>query len=259
MKALDLTLGVMSPFRAPWPWTVRLFGIGLLIAACPVLAQAPDDPDTGVQTQDREAERWALFINNDPEEERHVRNLHRAVHTLGQRFDLENTDLITVGPGDPRAGVPTASLPLNPASLATAIASFVSRGARPELFVLYITGHGEGEDGLYEYPLGERTLHAHEIAAALSRMLRPEHLVVIVDTCYSGMSLEAFAGLGARTTLISSTGSTKTSCSRFAAALWSALSHPNTDLFTAFQEAEQAQQEYLDKFPGRHPPQYEEH
>ena len=200
---------------------------------------------------------WALVINNDTEEERHAKNLGQAVEALSSRYGLRDHDLVSVGPGDRRAVGPSVGLPATGEGLGTAVAALSARGVHPDLLIVYMTGHGKDTpSGDFRYPLGHHQLTGQAIRALLHGVARPVRLIVIVDTCYSGLATRALKGLSDNATLVSSTGATVTSCKRFAHSLWHDLGDPNVSLEQAFDRAKLAHGHYLDKHPEWDPPDF---
>lgn len=194
------------------------------------------------QLQESRAITYALLINNDSNEERHLNNLKEGYKTLRSK-GVDACTIYVSSEGNRNENCEDSSLQLNyhatPGDVLSALYALRKRVTPKDTFFLYITGHGaEGTLALSEEgnSLEYSTLR-HQVEA-----LHPKLIIALSDQCYGGGLVEEFGKSSLKTIALSPTTSTSpTSCQFFTPYFWDALRTNGLDLngdkLTSLREA----------------------
>lgn len=192
--------------------------------------------------------KYAVLVNGDSEV-RHRDNIARAYSTL-RALGFAPQRIWVVSPPDRRNRLPKDSLRLAPApdNFWRVMDDLVNVLRPGDLLVIYGTGHGDAEEGhaLLELPSGE--LWASDLSEEVERY-RSDN-VVVMDQCFSGGFVDAFAHTQRRVIALSSVDRNhETDCTEFARIFWEAIARPGTSVRQAFDTALKAHREALDGDP----------
>lgn len=217
--------------------------IALWLAGCQ--SDRPAAPAGGAPPAPPQRLKYAVLVNGDSET-RHRDNIARAYSALRARgFAAER--IWVVSPPDRRNRLPKESLRVQPApdDFWRVMDNLVGVLQTGDLLVIYGTGHGDAEDGdaLLELRRGE--LWASDLSEEVERYRSDS--VVVMDQCFSGGFVDAFAKTKRRVIALSSVDRHhETDCTEFARTFWDSIARPGVSVRQAFDAALKAHREALE-------------
>lgn len=160
--------------------------------------------------------KFALIVNGDPQEERHLQNVERAIQTL--KAEDPGYEIAVASPKQPSGSV-TSYLPPNQENLKSLITGLKQKSDDDDLLVVYVTGHGgEGKqkEGCTQLP--DECLSNHWLNNELKSVPYGKR-IIIMDDCYSGGAVPLFANYKTLMVTAGSPGEV-VSCQNFSPYLW---------------------------------------
>ncbi len=194
-------------------------------------------------------QRYAVLANADTERD-HQGNIAHAYRTL-RELGFEEQNIFVVSPKDrhhpTEKRTPVCSpIPAHFTQVMDKLAAITHAG---DTVVIYGTGHGDyDEDGVF-LVLRHGELSPEDLRAEVERL--PANVIVIMDQCFSGGFVDAFAGTKSKAIVISDVDSKhETYCRYFAETFWDAfLRDHRTSVRQAFDAAMKVHQKELANEP----------
>ena len=216
--------------------------LALVLAGCgSARSQAP--PAQAAATP--HPQRYAVLANADNERD-HKGNVARAYRAL-RALGFEEANIFVVSPRDRRNPLakrtPVCSpIPAHFTQVMDRLAAITHAG---DTVVIYGTGHGDYDDQGVFLVLRHGVLSPEDLRAEVERL--PANVIVIMDQCFSGGFVDAFAGTRSKAIVISDVDSKhETYCRYFAEAFWNAfLRDHKTSVRQAFEAAMKVHQKEL--------------
>jgi len=216
--------------------------LALLLAGCGTARSQAQQPRAAATPH---PQRYAVLANADNERE-HKENIALAYRTL-RALGFEEGNIFIVSPKDRRhpteKRTPVCSpSPAHFAQVMDRLAAITHTGDR---VVIYGTGHGDFDDQGVFLVLRHGVLAPEDLRTEVERL--PANVIVIMDQCFSGGFVDAFAGTRSKAIVISDVDSKhETYCRYFAEAFWDAFLHDHqTSVRQAFDAAMKVHQKEL--------------
>jgi len=147
---------------------------------------------TGRSLFERHGEKYAIIINGDANEERHRGNVDSAVKALIAR-GVPPANIYVVGQGQEGAGG-TNRLPGTAAGVEQAFAQVSTKAGKDALVSVYVTGHGDLQNGQHTINLGNEKM-SHERFRELASSVKGQGFYVL-DLCYGATLANALVDNG---------------------------------------------------------------
>jgi hypothetical protein len=194
-------------------------------------------------------QRYAVLANADTARD-HKGNVAHAYRTL-RALGFEEANIFVVSPKDRRnpteKHTPVCSpIPEHFTQVMDKLAAITHSG---DTVVIYGTGHGDYDDDGVFLVLRHGELSPEDLRAEVERL--PANVIVIMDQCFSGGFVDAFAGTRSKAIVISDVDSKhETYCRYFAETFWDAFLHDHqTSVRQAFDAAMKVHQKELANDP----------
>jgi len=186
------------------------------------------------------SEQYAILINQDSEEERHINNLELATNTLlSNGYDPCN--IYALSDQNKSSNCPSNQFKANKANLKLLVENVENVLEEDDSLLIYITGHNDPD----VITLASKEI-PHTSFKKIFSSLKPLDLILIVDTCYAETLT---SNMTKATNWISFAGCSKDremSCSLFTPVFWQNLAGPNQSINNAFEKANLEYRQYVD-------------